>query len=161
QGSAAVRRTRISSMPPSATTCGWPGPALATTSWRLPLRGPGCCPGSNPCPAAGTPRSGRTEPPCPAANGRGAPPPRAPPAPPNPAPRAARPPDRPAPAGGGATLLITHELAGLDQVDEVIVLDHGKVAERGTHEQLMRAGGAYRQLHDAPSFWPAQAEPVS
>ena len=62
---------------------------------------------------------------------------------------------------GRATLLITHELAGLDQVDEVIVLDHGKVAERGTHEQLMRAGGAYRQLHDAPSFWPAQAEPVS
>ena len=55
---------------------------------------------------------------------------------------------------GRATLLITHELEGLDQVDEIIVLDHGKVAERGTHEQLMRAHGRYRQLRDAPSFWP-------
>ena len=32
----------------------------------------------------------------------------------------------------------------------------GKVTERGTHAQLMRAHGRYRQLRDAPSFWPAQ-----
>jgi ABC-type multidrug transport system fused ATPase/permease subunit len=51
---------------------------------------------------------------------------------------------------GRATLLITHELEGLDQVDEIIVLDHGKVAQRGTHEQLIRISGPYRQLHEAP-----------
>jgi ABC-type multidrug transport system fused ATPase/permease subunit len=49
-----------------------------------------------------------------------------------------------------ATLLITHELSGLDQVDEIIVLDHGKVAQRGTHEQLIGVSGPYRQLHEAP-----------
>jgi len=62
---------------------------------------------------------------------------------------------------GRATLLITHELEGLDQVDEIIVLDHGKVVQRGPHEQLIRAAGPYRQLHEAPSFWPAPAQPPS
>jgi ATP-binding cassette, subfamily C, bacterial CydC len=62
---------------------------------------------------------------------------------------------------GRATLFITHELEGLEQVDEIIVLDHGRIAQRGTHEQLIRAGGPYRQLHETPSFWPVPAEPVS
>jgi ATP-binding cassette, subfamily C, bacterial CydC len=53
---------------------------------------------------------------------------------------------------GRATLLITHELAGLDQVDEIIVLEHGKVTQRGTHDQLIRTGGPYRQLHEAQSL---------
>src|SRR5580704_7427542 len=53
---------------------------------------------------------------------------------------------------GRATLLITHELAGLDQVDEIIVLDQGKVTERGTHAELMGSDGRYRQLHEVPSF---------
>ena len=47
---------------------------------------------------------------------------------------------------GRATLLITHDLDGLDQVDEIIVLDHGKVAERGTHQQLISAGGHYQEM---------------
>jgi ATP-binding cassette, subfamily C, bacterial CydC len=47
---------------------------------------------------------------------------------------------------GRAILLITHELDGLDQVDEIVVLDHGRVAERGTHAQLVRSGGAYHRL---------------
>ena len=62
---------------------------------------------------------------------------------------------------GRATLLITHELEGLDQVDEIIVLDHGKVVQRGPHEQLIRSAGPYRQLHEAPSFWPAPAQSPS
>jgi ATP-binding cassette, subfamily C, bacterial CydC len=47
---------------------------------------------------------------------------------------------------GRATLLITHELDGLDQVDEIVVLDRGRVAERGTHAELLRSGGLYRLL---------------
>src|SRR5262250_3121838 len=47
---------------------------------------------------------------------------------------------------GRATLLITHDLDGLDQVDEIVVLDHGRVAERGTHAELLRTGGLYRQM---------------
>ena len=54
---------------------------------------------------------------------------------------------------GRATLYITHELEGLDQVDEIIVLEHGKVTQRGTHEQLLQTGGPYRQLHETSSFW--------
>jgi ATP-binding cassette, subfamily C, bacterial CydC len=50
---------------------------------------------------------------------------------------------------GRATLLITHDLEGLDQVDEIVVLEHGQVAERGTHAQLIRAGGTYQRLWEA------------
>jgi len=35
--------------------------------------------------------------------------------------------------------LITHDLDGLDQVDEIAVLEHGQVTERGTHHQLIQA----------------------
>jgi len=50
---------------------------------------------------------------------------------------------------GRATLLITHELDGLDQVDEIVVLDRGRVAERGTHAELIAAGGLYRRMRQA------------
>jgi ATP-binding cassette subfamily C protein CydC len=48
---------------------------------------------------------------------------------------------------GRSTLLITHDFEGLDQVDEIIVLDRGQVAQRGTHRELIRADGPYRRLH--------------
>ena len=57
---------------------------------------------------------------------------------------------------GRSTLLITHRLAGLEQVDEVVVLAEGRVVERGTHAQLLEAGGRYaalwweERLHDRP-----------
>ena len=50
---------------------------------------------------------------------------------------------------GRSTLLITHDLEGLDQVDEIVVLSRGRVAERGSHAQLIRCGGAYQRLWDA------------
>jgi ATP-binding cassette, subfamily C, bacterial CydC len=49
---------------------------------------------------------------------------------------------------GRATLLITHELDGLDQLDEIVVLDQGRVVERGSHQQLCRSGGLYRRMRD-------------
>ena len=45
-----------------------------------------------------------------------------------------------------ATLLITHRLAGLHAVDEVIVLDRGRVLERGTHAELITLDGAYSRM---------------
>ncbi len=45
-----------------------------------------------------------------------------------------------------ATLLITHRLAGLHAVDEIIVLDHGRVLERGSHAELLGLGAAYARM---------------
>lgn len=45
-----------------------------------------------------------------------------------------------------ATLLITHRLAGLEPVDEIVVLDGGRVVERGRHAELLAAGGHYASL---------------
>ncbi len=47
---------------------------------------------------------------------------------------------------GHSTLFITHRLAGLDEVDEIIVLEGGRVVERGTHAHLMSTGGRYAGL---------------
>jgi ABC-type multidrug transport system fused ATPase/permease subunit len=49
-------------------------------------------------------------------------------------------------AGERAVLLITHRLAGLHAADEVIVLDHGRVLERGTHEELLSRNGDYADM---------------
>jgi ATP-binding cassette subfamily C protein CydC len=47
---------------------------------------------------------------------------------------------------GRSTLLITHDLTGLEQVDEIVVLDRGKVTARGTYRELIAAEGPYRRL---------------
>jgi thiol reductant ABC exporter CydC subunit len=47
---------------------------------------------------------------------------------------------------GRASLLITHRLAGLEVVDEIVVLDGGRVVERGTHDELLATGGRYAGL---------------
>jgi ATP-binding cassette, subfamily C, bacterial CydC len=57
---------------------------------------------------------------------------------------------------GRTTLLITHELEGLEEVDEIIVLDRGQVAQRGTHRQLAREEGPYKQMRERQSFWPSR-----
>ena len=45
-----------------------------------------------------------------------------------------------------ATVLITHRLAGLDRVDEVIVMEAGRVVERGSHDELVAGDGMYSGL---------------
>ena len=46
-----------------------------------------------------------------------------------------------------ATLLITHRLAGLKDVDEVLLLDRGRVVERGKHAELLALDGRYTALY--------------
>jgi ABC-type multidrug transport system fused ATPase/permease subunit len=50
---------------------------------------------------------------------------------------------------GRTTRLITHDLDGLDEVDEIVVLDRGRVVQRGTHRELLADGGRYRDLYEA------------
>ena len=51
-------------------------------------------------------------------------------------------------AGGHSLLLITHRLVGLENMDEILVLDHGRILERGTQAELLNRGGLYRRLWD-------------
>ena len=47
---------------------------------------------------------------------------------------------------GRSTLLITHRLVDMESMDEILVLDRGRVAESGTHEELRGAGGLYARM---------------
>jgi ABC-type multidrug transport system fused ATPase/permease subunit len=47
---------------------------------------------------------------------------------------------------GRTTLLITHRLVGLEQIDEILVLDAGRIVERGRHADLLMLGGRYRRM---------------
>ena len=50
---------------------------------------------------------------------------------------------------GCTALVIAHRLSTVRDADEIIVLDHGRVAERGTHHELAAGHGLYRELMDA------------
>jgi ATP-binding cassette subfamily C protein CydC len=49
---------------------------------------------------------------------------------------------------GRTSLLITHRLVGLENIDEILVMEHGNIAERGNHYDLLARDGLYRRLWD-------------
>ncbi|HEV2655164.1 MAG TPA: thiol reductant ABC exporter subunit CydC, partial [Ktedonobacteraceae bacterium] len=49
---------------------------------------------------------------------------------------------------GRTTLMITHRLVAMEQMDEILVLNAGCISQRGTHAQLLQEDGLYRQMFD-------------
>jgi ATP-binding cassette, subfamily B, bacterial len=48
---------------------------------------------------------------------------------------------------GRTSLVIAHRLSTIIQADQILVIDGGKVTERGTHDELLAAGGLYTELY--------------
>ncbi len=56
---------------------------------------------------------------------------------------------------GRTTFVIAHRLSTIRSADQILVLEHGEIVERGTHDELMLIGGRYRELHDRQYEWEA------
>ena len=53
---------------------------------------------------------------------------------------------------GRTSVVIAHRLSTIHNADRIIVIDHGRIAEEGTHNELMERGGIYAKLIEMQSF---------
>ena len=53
---------------------------------------------------------------------------------------------------GRTSVVIAHRLSTIHNADKIIVVDHGRVAEQGTHTELLAKGGIYAKLIELQSF---------
>ena len=49
--------------------------------------------------------------------------------------------------------VIAHRLGTIRRADMIVVLEAGEIVQRGTHDELMAAGGRYKELHDMQYGW--------
>ena len=50
---------------------------------------------------------------------------------------------------GRTTLVIAHRLSTVEAADQILVIEQGKIVERGRHAELLAAGNAYARMHRA------------
>ena len=49
---------------------------------------------------------------------------------------------------GRTTFIIAHRLRSVRDADQILVLEQGRIVQRGRHAELLAQGGLYRQIHD-------------
>ena len=60
---------------------------------------------------------------------------------------------------GRTSLVIAHRLSTVREADQILVLEHGRIVERGRHDELLEAGGAYAELYRIQFEGQERAEP--
>lgn len=56
-------------------------------------------------------------------------------------------------AKGKTAVIITHRMGTVKIADKIVVLDKGRISEMGTHEEMMKTNGKYKEMYEAQSKW--------